>query len=305
VADLDLDYKIYQHDYLGKVGESGFGGDTAWLANVFDATGDEIIRDVSLWTSVAGADYEITIRNSVFAAPSTGTIISGPHRGTLGLPGYHRVRLSEPARVNKGDRFAVIARLREPGGSAPIAIQYPVSQYSNNATSRPGAGWVSPDGAAWTDATAQGNVAICLKAFAYPAETGVTITNPPAVLLVGDVVRQRAHLQGLQGYGDGQEVEWGATAGTFGADGRYVAPGSPQDVTMTASSQGHRGQMQIKVKGTDFDGNLQRRPRLLGMARAFGSAAQNDLEKYDLNGDGRIDNEDYVRLFKKMGWTFY
>jgi hypothetical protein len=302
VADLDLDYKIYQHDYLGKVGEAGFGTDTAWFANAFDATGDEIIRDVSLWTSVAGVEYEITIRNHVSGSPNTGTIISGPHRGTLGLPGYHRVRLAEPARVNKGDRFAVVARLREPGGKSPIAIQTRVSGYSNDATSRSGAGWLSHDGASWIDATSQGNVAVCLKAFAYPSDVGVTITNPPSVLLVGDTVRQRAYLRGL---GEGLDVQWNATAGQFLSDGRYMAPGSPQDVTMTASSGGHQGQLQIKVKGIDFDGNSPSRPSLLAMARAFGSTAPNDLEKYDLNGDGRIDSEDYVRLFKKMGWTFY
>jgi hypothetical protein len=84
-----------------------------------------------------------------------------------------------------------------------------------------------------------------------------------------------------------------------------MAPGSPQDVALTASSGGHQGQLQIKVKGIDFDGNSPSRPSLLAMARAFGSTAPADLEKYDLNGDGRIDSEDYVRLFKKMGWAFY
>jgi hypothetical protein len=302
VADLDYDYKIYQHDYLGKVGEAGYGTDTAWFANAFDATGDETIRDVALWSSAAGAEYEITIRNHASGGPSTGAIISGPNRGTLGLPGYHRVRLNAPARVNKGDRFAVVARLREPGSKAPIAIQTRVNYYSNDATSRPGVGWVSPDGEPWTDATSQGTVAVCLKAFAYPSDAGVTITNPPGVLLTGDIVRPRAYVQGL---GEGLDVQWNATAGQFLSDGRYMAPGSPQAITMTASSGGHQSQLQIRVKGTDFDGNSPSRPRLLGMARAFGSTAPADLEKYDLNGDGRIDSEDYVRLFKKMGWTFY
>jgi hypothetical protein len=302
VADLDYDYKIYQHDYLGKVGEAGFNGDTAWFANVFEATGDETIRDVSLWSSVAGAEYEITIRNHVSGNPNTGAVISGPHRGTLGLPGYHRVRLGVAARVNKGDRFAVVARLREPGGKSPIAVQTRVNYYSNDATSRPGNGWLSADGASWIDATSQGNVAVCLKAFAYPSEPGVTITNPPGVLLVGDIVRPRAYVQSL---GEGLEVQWSATAGIFNTDGYYVAPNTPQTVTITALSGGHRGQIQIRVKGTDFDGNSPSRPRLLGMARAFGSSATSDLEKYDLNGDGRIDNEDFARLFKKMGWSFY
>ena len=308
VGDLDLDYKIYQYDYLGKIGETGYGSDTAWFSNVFTATGNEKIRDIALYSSVADAEYEITIRTRVTGGPNTGIQVFGPQRGTLGLPGYHRIQLDTPVNVNNGDKFAVIVKMTEPGGTTPIGIMYPLRNYSTSATATAGVGWVSPDGTSWSDAMRignQNNVSICLKAFTIPAEEGVIIINQPKVLLTGDAVTLQAYVQGL----DDKSVAWSASVGNFGyTPGRFTAPDTPQTVTITATSTqnpSYRSQVQVQIKGTDFDGNTPKNPRLAGIGRAFGSTTKENLDKYDLNGDGAIDNEDLMRLFIKMNWRWY
>jgi hypothetical protein len=40
----------------------------------------------------------------------------------------------------------------------------------------------------------------------------------------------------------------------------------------------------------------------LGLAGAFGSTAVADLEKYDFDNSGRIDDGDLTMLFAEMGW---
>jgi len=50
------------------------------------------------------------------------------------------------------------------------------------------------------------------------------------------------------------------------------------------------------------DNNTSKAPQLLGLANAFGSRQQADLNKYDLNNDGKIDDDDLAILFRVMGW---
>ena len=300
-----LDGKIYQYDHLGMLGMLGYGNNTAWISNVFTATRNDAITDVAFYTNSENTAYQITVRTGVTGDPSTGTQVSGPQSGTLELPGYHRIKLTTPVNVSNGSKFAVIVRLVQPPSSTsyPIAVIWPYEGYADSHRAAAGSGFASSNGANWSDiisAANLNNVSICLKAFAAAVPASVSIVDPLQVVFTGATVKFQAVVNGA----DSQSVVWSASAGNIDSQGRYQPPAMPQNVTITAASAGDlsiRNSVSVAVKGC-FDDNTPKTPQLLDMAKAFGSAAQADLNKYDLNGDRTIDERDIDILFKGMGW---
>jgi hypothetical protein len=222
IGALEFDTKTYQYDHLGMVNSLGYGSDTVWFSNVFTATGDDPVTDVAFYARAANASYEISVRTGVGADPSTGALALASQKGGLGMPGYHRVKLSAPVNVASGQRFAVIVKLTTPSYRYPMSIHYPYQGYSDGATALPGVGFTSPNGTSWSDVKSipslgVDNVSVCLKAFSA-----------------------------------------------------WAAP----------------------------DGGRSKNPQLLGFGSAYGGS---DL-RYDLNGDGRVDDKDLQELFTRMGW---
>jgi hypothetical protein len=140
----------------------------------------------------------------------------------------------------------------------------------------------------------------------------VAISSIPKALFVGDAAQLRASADSRVA-GD---IEWSASHGHFssaaGPSTTYTAPSSvpPGDGRATVAaavpympSVGGEARVLIRsLAWTEFDGNSSTDPQLLGLAAAFGSTARADLDKYDVNGDGAIDNEDLSMLFKALGW---
>jgi hypothetical protein len=99
-------------------------------------------------------------------------------------------------------------------------------------------------------------------------------------------------------------VAWTATGGAFSGSA-YTAPAAPGTYTITAASVQEpsiAASVQVKVSTAGFDGNAKASPDLLGIANAFGSASAGDLDKYDFDASGRIDDGDLAMLFDEMGW---
>ena len=63
---------IYQYDTLGWVSSAGYGGNTAWFANVFTATSNDPITAASWYCPVANSTYEVYI----YTNPTSGPINS-------------------------------------------------------------------------------------------------------------------------------------------------------------------------------------------------------------------------------------
>jgi hypothetical protein len=130
----------------------------------------------------------------------------------------------------------------------------------------------------------------------------VAISDPPVALIADETVTFRAEVFGL----DDDSIIWTATAGTIDqATGGFRAPLASQVVTITAESVQNpelSDSVQVKISAADFDGNTKTNPQLLDLANAIGSTNWADLLKYDLNGDGVIDDEDLRMLFRGMGW---
>jgi hypothetical protein len=135
-------------------------------------------------------------------------------------------------------------------------------------------------------------------------QAGIAIVDPPGWMLTGRTATFRANVVGL---GSGA-VTWSSSAGAIDpATGQFTAPPTAQNVIITATSVQMptlRAEIQVMVtsRNADFDGNARTNPQLLNFANAFGSTARADLDMYDLNDDGKINDVDAWILFRAMGW---
>jgi C1A family cysteine protease len=182
--------RIYQYDPLGWTQSAGYGSNTGWFANIFNAighSGGEQLRAVSFYAGQANSRYRIEIRKGVAAnSPRSGTLARAIE-GTLAAAGYHTVRLPAGIPVGAGERFSVVVRLTTPGYNFPIPIERPLAGNSTKARASAGQSFASSNGTAWGDVTATwANTNVCLKAFStIPSvvPTGsvrVTINGPSA-----------------------------------------------------------------------------------------------------------------------------
>ena len=137
----------------------------------------------------------------------------------------------------------------------------------------------------------------------------IEFISPPKALFIKDKVEIQANVVGLEN----QAMAWSALLGSITADGQYTAPsevvGFHQMETIVAESLQDPSvwaQLQIRINNETiltFDGNGPKTPQLLDLANALYSTDPADIAKYDLNGDGLIDEEDIIILFKRMGWV--
>ncbi len=155
----------YHYDPLGWVSNVGFGLDTAWFANIFTALSDETLTAVSFYTAAPDSAYQIFIYTDPTGGPIGPGGVKATASGTIGVPGYHIIDLSD-VELSEGQDFSAVVRLTTPGFGFPIPVEDPVEGYSSKATAHPGESYVSLDGESWTDITILSeNTNVCLKAF--------------------------------------------------------------------------------------------------------------------------------------------
>jgi len=156
------------------------------------------------------------------------------------------------------------------------------------------------------DATATDTATIAVSA------ASIVFTSIPKALFVNGTAQLLAVADGL----DNTAVKWSAGHGTITQAGAYTAPATVPSgdgrVAITATSdqaQDLSREARILIRPSDFanfgtDNNTKTSPQLLGLAYAFGSRSGEPKydPKYDINGDGVIDDDDLIMLFKVMDW---
>ena len=86
--------------------------------------------------------------------------------GSEVFAGYHTIKLNKSVFVAQGERYAVVIKLMNPSSSVyPLVLEAPVKNYSEQATSKIGQSFISPNGANWQDLAAD-NANNCIKVFA-------------------------------------------------------------------------------------------------------------------------------------------
>jgi C1A family cysteine protease len=151
---------VYQYDPLGDVNSMGYQSETAWFANVFTAEEPASLAAVGFYTLAPGSSYEVYTGTELATLQKSAS-------GTIPYMGYHTVEVPGGMGLDGGRPFIVAVKLTSPGTSEPVAIEYPIEDFTSKATAEPGQSFVSPDGKDWSDLTTvdDPNANVCLKAY--------------------------------------------------------------------------------------------------------------------------------------------
>lgn len=274
--------KVYQYDPLGWVTSvSVGGGNIAWFANVFTSTQAEDLEAVSFYTPVPNSEYQIEVYRDVLSGPH-GSKRDLVQTGSISNLGYHTIDLESSIPLTKGQKFSVIVKLKTPGNTYPIAVEYPLNGYSSKASAQAGQSWVSSDGNSWSDLTSdlpQSNV--CLKAFTrvrettpfnYPTATPTVIPTTPST----STDRKSPTISILSpkfmarfSTGDDIMIEWSAkdNVAVVGVTVEYSADKGKNWITIVQNAPATgscswnipatlTGSITIRVTGSDAAGNI-------------------------------------------------
>lgn len=158
--------KEYSYDPLGWVGSYSY----TWGANVFTASAGETLEAVSFYTPAPNSSYTVKIYTGVSSTPTSGSLAT-TQTGTIDFAGYHTVDLNLPPALPAGQKFSVVLSLNT-SYAYPMAVEYPYTGYSSQATAASGQSYVGFNGTSWVDATSvKSKMNVCIKAFTSTGPT--------------------------------------------------------------------------------------------------------------------------------------
>ena len=154
--------QIYQTDLCGWVGQMGYEEDTAWFANLYTARGDENLEAAGFYATGPDTDYEVYVVEDADGPESLENrrLMAVGH---LEEAGYYTIPLKRPVRLQKGQRFALVVKIKSPGKVHPVAIQYDAGDGKRRVVIS-GEGYLSHNGKRW-DRAEEENCDVCLKAY--------------------------------------------------------------------------------------------------------------------------------------------
>ena len=165
IEDTDNYDEIYQTDLCGWVGQIGYGSDTSYAANVYEARDDEIIEAVGLYATGIDTEYEIYIvedfKDKKSLEMTSENMVAS---GTIRNKGYYTIPV-DGVEVNQGNKFAIICKLTVPNSVHPIAIEYKAGELTDNVDLSDGEGYISHRGRDWVRTEEVQKCNVCLKAY--------------------------------------------------------------------------------------------------------------------------------------------
>lgn len=174
VEDPDNYDHNYQTDLRGWVGQLGYGDDTVWFANVYEAAGRESLEAAGFYATDRHTSYEIYVVRDVGDEEAVKEGSAFKERklaaaGTLDYAGFYTIALTgleeKKRELEAGERFAVIVKLTTPDSIHPAAIEYDAGDGKTIVDISDGEGYISPDGETYTRVEEEQKCNVCLKAY--------------------------------------------------------------------------------------------------------------------------------------------
>ncbi|KEZ89850.1 lectin like domain-containing protein [Lacrimispora celerecrescens] len=173
VEDTDNYDHIYQSDLRGWVGQLGYGEDTVWFSNVYEAGTSQRIEAAGFYATGPRTSYEIYVVRHVGKESDILECQDFDRkvlltRGNFDYGGYYTVPLMgnqrEDLELSPGERFAVIVKINTPDAIHPAAIEYDSGDGRTFVNISDGEGYISADGVTWERAEEK-RCNLCLKVY--------------------------------------------------------------------------------------------------------------------------------------------
>lgn len=164
----NYDY-IYQSDLCGWIGQLGYGTDTAYFANVYQAESAQNLSGVGFYATGAQTAYEVYLARHVKDSSDfeRRELIAG---GMFENAGFYTVPIKTLVPLDVGERFAVIVKITTPKTVHPIAIEYNAEDGKSEIDLNDGEGYISLRGSVWENTESGQNCNVCLKAYTTKRE---------------------------------------------------------------------------------------------------------------------------------------
>lgn len=170
---------IYQYDPLGMVGSLGYGGPTAWGANMFTASADSKVAAAGFYAMTPRTTYTLHVYSGCRPNEPRSGMLAAQQSGTVDMAGFVTVPLETPVAVSAGQRFSVVLQLTTPGYGYPLAAEYAVAGYSSAAKASAGQSFLSANGTLWDDFTKRvsSTANFCCKAYVKAEAVSKVLTG--------------------------------------------------------------------------------------------------------------------------------
>ena len=168
---------LYNYDGGNSSSWFGFGLSTMYGANVFTAENASNITGAAVYTS-KGMDIELSVYTGLKdkTNPTSGTKAATVTKENVGYEGYYSLQFDSSVKVQKGDTFAIVAKITNNSGSARIYSEFSYNMngltYTLNANKGESYYTYDPD-SFWDDCKNNNKNNLMIKAYAVDTKCTV------------------------------------------------------------------------------------------------------------------------------------
>ncbi len=165
VDDTDNYDHIYQSDLCGWVGKMGYDSEQIYGANVFKAKSAQSLTAASFYATGANTEYEVYVVHN-FVNEKSFDDREKVAEGVFKKAGYYTVDFDQSVELAKGEKYAVMIRIKTPGSKHPLAIEYDTGEkILQGVDLDDGEGYISPNGTKFVNVKEKRECNLCIKAF--------------------------------------------------------------------------------------------------------------------------------------------
>lgn len=164
--------RICQSDLCGWLGQVGYGEDTVWFANAYEARAGESLEAAGFYAVGEDTSYELYIARHLEwrGAGRAFTDRRPAGAGAMEFSGFYTVPLNEKIVLDEGEKFAIIVKITTPGAIHPAAVEYDSGDGMAKVDLTDGEGYLSYDGQTWERVEESMSCNLCLKAYLSSGE---------------------------------------------------------------------------------------------------------------------------------------